>query len=253
MNRLTAVTLDDGLTVETVMYPYGTLCISSQAGCRMACPFCASGRKGLARGLTAEEMLMQAATEPNAKRITVSGIGEPLDNFEEVERFIRKSSLPVSVTTTAVNPELLIKLLQLPHNGVMISLHAGTEDAHKRLVPKAPPLVEIYEALSEAWKGMSVRSKKRVGLNYLPVEDINDSDEEIELFAENALRFSESSVHLLTLNKVHNSPFKPVSSQRREEIFSLLRGKGLNVRRANSFRRQEKGGCGTLWLKKYLD
>lgn len=253
MNRLTAVTLNDGLTVETVMYPYGTLCISSQAGCRMACPFCASGRKGLVRGLTAEEMLEQAQTEPKAKRITVSGIGEPLDNFEEVERFIRMSSLPVSVTTTASHPELLVKLLSLPHNGVMISLHGGTEEAHKKLVPKAPPLAEIYAALSEAWKVMSVRAKKKIGLNYLPVEGVNDSDEEIGVFAENALKFPESSVHLLTLNKVHNSPFKPVSNERREEIFNFLRNSGLNVRRANSFRRQEKGGCGTLWLKKYLD
>lgn len=253
MNRLTAVTLDDGLTVETVMYPYGTLCISSQAGCRMACPFCASGRRGLVRGLTAEEMLTQAETEPTAKRITVSGIGEPLDNFEEVARFIRMSLLPVSVTTTAVHPELLIRLLLLPHNGVMISLHAGTDEAHRRLVPKAPPLSEIYSALAEAWKKMSVRARKKVGLNYLPVEGINDSDMEIELFAESALKFPESSVHLLTLNKVENSPFRPVSSLRGEEIFRFLRGMGLNVRRANSFRRQEKGGCGTLWLKKYLD
>jgi 23S rRNA (adenine2503-C2)-methyltransferase len=135
----------------------------------------------------------------------------------------------------------------------MISLHGGTEEAHKKLVPKAPPLAEIYAALSEAWKVMSVRAKKKIGLNYLPVEGVNDSDEEIGVFAENALKFPESSVHLLTLNKVHNSPFKPVSNERREEIFNFLRNSGLNVRRANSFRRQEKGGCGTLWLKKYLD
>ncbi|WP_277655944.1 radical SAM protein [Seleniivibrio woodruffii] len=253
MNRLTAVDLHDGLAVETVVYPYGTVCISSQAGCRMACPFCASGRKGLVRSLTAEEMLLQVETAPSAKRVTVSGIGEPLDNFDEVARFIALCPLPVSVTTTASSTELLKKLLLLPHNGVMISIHGGTEDAHKKLVPKAPPLIEIYSALASAWEQMSVRARKRVGLNYLPVAGINDSEEEIELFAQAALKFPESSVHLLSLNKVPNSPFQPVSHARRDEIFQLLRGQGINVRRANAFRRQEKGGCGTLWLKKYID
>lgn len=162
MNTLTPVTLSDGLIVETVWYPYGTLCISSQAGCRIGCPFCASGRKGLVRSLTCEEMMVQAKTA-EAKRITISGIGEPLDNFIAVKEFIERSELPAAVTTTACS--FLVKdLLMLNHNGVMISVHAGTETAHKKLIPNTRPLKDIYDDIAQVWDTMSVRSRKSWGL-----------------------------------------------------------------------------------------
>ncbi|MGE4317865.1 MAG: radical SAM protein [Deferribacterales bacterium] len=247
MNTLTPVTLSDGLIVETVWYPYGTLCISSQAGCRIGCPFCASGRKGLVRSLTCEEMMVQAKTA-EAKRITISGIGEPLDNFIAVKEFIERSELPAAVTTTACS--FLVKdLLMLNHNGVMISVHAGTETAHKKLIPNTRPLKDIYDDIAQVWDTMSVRSRKKLGFNYLLVEGVNDSYAEIDAHIENMGRFPQASTHLLILNHVDKSPYKSPPREKYDEIYEYMRSKGLNVRRANQWRRKDLGGCGTLWLK----
>lgn len=247
MNRLIPFDLKDGLTVESVWYPYRTLCISSQAGCRVGCPFCASGRKGLVRNLTAAELLEQSLCA-DADRITVSGIGEPLDNYDAVAEFISVSKLPVSVTTTGNSPKLK-DLLMLNHNGVMISIHSGTETTHKRLIPNTRGLHEIFADIEDVWSGLSVRAKKRIGFNYLLVEGINDSLDEIDAYLKNVGRFPQAVTHLLRLNPVEKSPYKSPPDEKFNETYEYIRSKGINVRRANRWRNNELGGCGTLWLK----
>lgn len=251
-NLIIPVTLSDGLTVEAVWYPYRTLCISTQAGCAVGCPFCASGRLGLARNLTYDELIAQTDKFSDFDRVTLSGIGEPLDNFDTVMRFINDSGFKVSVTTTGRN-DALKRLMMLDHNGIMISMHAGYETTHKKLVPKTRTLDEIFADIDAVWTEMSVRAKKRVGFNYLLVEGVNDSDVEIDAFISRVSDYKEASVHLLHLNHVDKSPFKSPLEAGRDRVYDRMRAAGLNVRRANKWRKQDEGGCGTLWLKKNVD
>lgn len=248
-NRVVAVELADGLTVEAVWYPYRTLCISTQAGCAVGCPFCASGRLGLVRNLTYDELMAQTAKFSDFDRVTLSGIGEPLDNFDTVKRFITESGFKVSVTTTGRNQKLR-ELMALEHNGLMISLHSGTEAAHNRLIPKTRPLDDIFADVEDVWSGLSVRAKKRIGFNYLLVKGVNDSEEEIRTYIGRVAKYKEASTHLLHLNHVDKSPYESPSEADRDRLYGMMTDAGLNTRRANRWRRQDEGGCGTLWLKK---
>ena len=209
-NILRGLELPEGYSVETVYYESGTLCISSQAGCRMACPFCASGRAGLMRNLTPEEMHAQVAmhTDSDVKRITISGIGEPLDNLKAVTQFIEECELPVSVTTSVPNIEKLKKLITGKHNGVMLSIHSGIEDTHKELVPNAASLDDIFSALDEIWSDISVNKRKKIGFNYMLLKGVNDRVDEVRYMVERVEKFKEATVHLLVYNDVEGSSYK---------------------------------------------
>ncbi|ADD67943.1 Radical SAM domain protein [Denitrovibrio acetiphilus DSM 12809] len=250
-NVLLPLELSDGFCLETVYYESGTLCISTQAGCRMACPFCASGRVGLKRNLSSDELFTQVELHKgnDIKRVTLSGIGEPLDNFEVVKEFIKKSGYPVSVTTSVPDTEKLKELLKLSHNGVMLSFHAGFDETRKKLIPKACQLDEIFHAVSEVWSEISVNKRKKVGFNYMLLDGINDSAEELDAFAGQVTNFKEVTVHLLVCNDVSGSSFKSPSVCVFTDAYELLRNNGLNVRRANNWRKSSNGGCGTLFLK----
>lgn len=250
-NLVKPLRLHDGYVVETVFYGSGTLCISTQLGCPMSCPFCASGLPPFIRNLTAAEMREQVDiyTGEDVKRITLSGIGEPLLNFDSVQEFVSQSSLPVSLTTTVPGTKLLPQLLKMPHNGVMLSLHAGTEEIRKKLVPKAVSLSEVFDTLAEVWPDLSVNKRKKTGFNYLLLKGINDSEEETEAFIKRVLPFKGATVHLLFCNPVEKSPFASPSDGETDTVYDSMRGAGLNVRRSNNWRKSREGGCGTLFLK----
>ncbi|PLX93259.1 MAG: radical SAM protein, partial [Desulfuromonas sp.] len=119
-NQRFLIPLDDGLSVEAVYYGSGTLCLSSQAGCALRCAFCASGRLGLRRNLTLAELSLQLQHAQGRgitpKRLTLSGIGEPLHNAETVIPFLaqcREKGIPLSLTTTGCNLLRLAEILPL--------------------------------------------------------------------------------------------------------------------------------------------
>lgn len=248
-NRVTAFELHDGYAVETVWYESGTLCISTQAGCSMSCPFCASGRAGLKRNLTTDELRAQILMHKDVKRLTLSGIGEPLNNIENVCRFISESDLPVSVTTSVPDTANLKKILNISHNGLMLSLHAGTSHTHKKLIPKAADIDSVFDLLKEQWFNMSGNKRRKTGFNYLLFEGINDTDEEVTAFIRRVKYFKEATVHLLYCNPVENSRYTSPPAEISDSIFRIMKDAGLNVRRANRSRREAQGGCGTLFLK----
>jgi len=252
-NHKFAVLLADGLAVEAVWYPSGTLCLSTQVGCALRCPFCASGANGLRRNLTTDELWLQVELARQCghtiSRLTLSGIGEPLHNLATVASFVtdcHRQGLPVSLTTTGAPPERFLDLLALPHNGVMLSLHAGTSATHRLLIPHGPDLDTLWPLFTDCLDNLSRRSRRRIGINYLLLRGINDTPNEIAALCERLRHWPDLTLHLLTLNPVPGSNWRSPESEAIAALHKELTDAGLNVRRANRWRQQQEGGCGTL-------
>ena len=248
-----AVPLNDGLRVEAVYYGSGTLCLSTQAGCALGCRFCASGRGGLRRNLTLGEMRgqLEAARDRGLKprRLTLSGIGEPLHNFAMVAELLQHIPLPVSLTTTGGPLEHLAAALALPHNGLMLSLHAGSEEVRRRLLPRAPGLGPLAECVTRCLTALPRRARRRFGVNYLLLDGVNDSRRELDGLLRLLANWPEATLHLLACNPVPGSPFASPAEERFAAAFRYLAERHPHVRRPNRWRRQVQGGCGTLFMK----
>jgi len=250
------VPLTDGLAVEAVYYGSGTLCVSSQAGCALGCPFCASGSRGLLRNLSPGEMVLQLTAAVHRgfvpKRVTVSGIGEPLHNAAAVLAFMdlcRGKALPVSLTTTGSPLRTLREFLPLPHNGLMLSLHAGSAATHRHLIPKGPDYEQLWTLLGQVLPSCSRRRRRKIGINYLLLDGITDTDRELSLLMQRLGPFPELSLHLLTCNPVSGSPFRSPPLEKIAAVGDLLSGHGFNVRMPNRWRSRAEGGCGTLFVR----
>jgi 23S rRNA (adenine2503-C2)-methyltransferase len=251
-NTKFAVELDDGAVVEAVVYRRHTLCVSSQVGCAVGCPFCASGRRGLLRNLTLDEMVAQVEQarpfEPSLQRITISGVGEPLHNAATVEAFLhwcRKQSLAPSLTTSGGTADKLRHFIDLPHNGLTVSVHAGSEPMRRKLVPHGPTLASVLDTVESAFPKLSRSRRRRLSLAYLLLEGWNDDPNETRAFAERA-RGIGASVYLYRLNPVAGSAFQPAREERYQQVVTAWRSAGLEVRRSSLARTEDNGGCGTL-------
>lgn len=251
-NHRFAVELDDGAVVESVIYRGHTLCVSCQVGCAVGCPFCASGRPGLLRNLTHDEMVGQVdqarAHAPDLRRVTVSGVGEPLHNFGAVSAFVdtcRAMGLAPSVTTSGGPTGKLRELFSLPHNGLTISVHAGTETTRRRIVPRGPSLAALLRIVEEGFGKLSRSRRRRVSLGYLLLAGVNDGDGEVEAFAGMVAPLG-VSVYLYRLNHVPGSAFRPASEERYQAVYDAWTAHGMEVRRSSLARVEENGGCGTL-------
>lgn len=251
-NRRFRVALDDGASVEAVLYRGDSLCVSSQVGCAVACPFCASGARGLARALSQEELWGQVeqvrARGHGVARVTVSGVGEPLHNHEAVRAFVercREEGVRVSLTTSGGPLSRLAEWLALPHNGLTISVHAGSEATRARLVPRAPALAPLFELLAERLPALSRKRRKKLALAYLLIAGENDAEHELDAFVARAAPLA-LTVHLYAYNSVPTSGHRPVTRARYEEVFERMRAAGLSVRMSSQARVEANGGCGTL-------
>lgn len=252
-NQKFLVPLADGLAVEAVWYGSGTLCISSQVGCALGCPFCASGFNGWRRNLSLEELLVQVEAAKvrgyPLQRVTVSGVGEPLLNSQAVASFVdvcRRLKVPVSLTTTGSPLPVLREFLRLPHNGLMLSLHAGTAGTHRRLIPHGPEMGALWSLLEDEWPGLSRRTRRKIGINYLLLSGHNDCFDELSALAGQLCRLPEVTLHLLTCNPVCGSRFFSPSAAAVDAAHGFFAAQGLNVRRPNRWRTSAEGGCGTL-------
>ena len=251
-NRRFRVELDDGAAVEAVLYRGDTLCVSSQVGCAVRCPFCASGANGLTRGLMPDELWGQVeqvrALGHQVLRVTVSGVGEPLHNHEHVRDFVqrcRAHGIGPSLTTSGGPLLRLREWLALPHNGLTISVHAGTEATRAQLVPKGPALAALFAELHAQLPALTRTRRKKVALAYLLIADVNDRDEELDAFISAVLPLG-LAVHLYAYNSVPTSAHRPQSRARYEAVYARMREAGLVVRMSSQARIEANGGCGTL-------
>lgn len=252
--------LADGNMVESVWMRYkhgNSVCISSQVGCRMGCRFCASTLNGLVRNLTPAEMLDQiyAITLETGERVSnvvVMGSGEPLDNYENLLRFLTLltdenglniSQRNVTVSTCGLVPqmrELAKEKLQIT---LALSLHAATDEKRRTLMPVA----ERYslEELMKACAFYFEQTGRRITFEYSLVRDVNDTRQDAETLAA-LIRGLNCHVNLIPVNPVREREY--VQSERRavEAFAALLQKKGVNATVRRELGRDIDGACGQL-------
>lgn len=259
-NRRFVLGLPDGGRVEAVIYRGDSLCISAQVGCAVGCPFCASGAQGLDRPLSLAELRGQiemvqglvSEQDPKIARVTVSGVGEPLHNQSAVEAlcdWCAGQALPLSITTSGGPLGHLERwITEIPHRGLTVSVHAGSEEARARMVPKGPALGPLFETLASGVGKTTNARKKKIALAYLVIAGINDSDAEVDAFIDRVAPLG-LKTHLYRYNPVPTSDLCGVSMERYHELADRIRNRGVQVRRSSQARTRENGGCGTLVAK----
>jgi 23S rRNA (adenine2503-C2)-methyltransferase len=251
-NERWLVRLCDGTTVECVLYRGDTLCVSSQVGCAVRCPFCASGASGLGRQLALPELVGQVAAVQalgrRLARVTVSGVGEPLHNHAVVRAFVehcRTQRIWPSLTTSGGPLHRLREWLHSAHNGLTISVHAGSEPVRARMVPNGPALAPLFDVLGAELPRMTQRRRRKTALAYLVIDGVNDGDAEIDAFVARARPLG-LKVHLYAYNPVPTSVFTRLPEARYHAIYTRMVATGLRVRMSSQARIEANGGCGTL-------
>ncbi len=255
--------LHDGDFVESVVmkYKYGyTICVSSQVGCKMGCAFCASTLGGFKRGLIPGEILSQlyCAQRDLGERIShivLMGMGEPLDNYDNVMRFlglvtdekgVNISMRNISLSTCGLVPkieDMIEKHLQLT---LSISLHAPDNELRSKIMPinKRYPVDELLKAC----KKYVAETSRRISFEYAMLAGINDSDECARLLA-SKLKGMLCHVNLIPVNEVAESPFKPSSPERVERFVEILGKSGVNATVRRKLGSDIDASCGQLRLK----
>ena len=255
--------LKDGNAVETVLmrYKYGnTVCISSQVGCRQGCVFCASTIGGLIRNLSPAEMLNEVLyTELDSgykiSNIVLMGIGEPLDNFDNVIKFlslvndsdgmnIGMRHISLSTCGLAENVDKLAESnLQLT---LSVSLHAPDNETRTKLMPvnRVCDIDSLLCSCEDYYK----KTGRRISFEYAMIDKINDSDEQAKLLAKHASKIG-AHINLIPLNYVKERDLKPSSSARIKRFYSILEENKANVTIRRRLGSDIDASCGQLRKK----
>lgn len=257
--------LTDGNTIEAVLLRYrhgNSVCISTQVGCQMGCRFCASTIGGLQRNLTASEMLAQLLaiyrdwpTEEEEKRIShvvLMGIGEPLENYEEVMKFLRLVHEPAGFNISYRNITLstsgliwgIRKLMkeELPIT-LAVSLHAPNDALRSTLMPinKKNPLKQLIPVCNEYGESTG----RRVTYEYILIDRVNDRVEHARELA-NLLRGSLAHVNLIPLNPVEERDFNPSKPEAVTKFRDILSERGISVTVRRELGKEIDAACGQL-------
>ena len=255
--------LSDGNCVETVLmrYHYGnTVCISTEVGCRMGCAFWASTIGGLVRRLEPFEMLdqvlfTQVDSGLQVSHIVLMGIGEPLDNFDNVMRFLELVNSPegmnismrhISLSTCGLVPkidELAKRKLQI---SLAISLHGSNDAIRDRIMPvnKAYPSEELLEACRRYYAATS----RRIHFEYAMIDGVNDREEHARELLKR-LKGISAHVNLIPLNHVEESPLKPSSRAAVARFQKILEDGGIPATVRRTLGGDIDASCGQLRRK----
>lgn len=262
--------LVDGECVESVLMKYehgNTLCVSSQAGCAMGCKFCASTLNGRVRNLTPSEILGQAAkaAHDSGERvdgIVMMGIGEPLDNYDNVIRFLRLVSHEkgmgiglrhISLSTCGLVP----KIYSLAEEGLpvtlSVSLHAWDDSVRDELMPvnRKYKIAQLLEACRKYFE----RTGRRVSFEYTLIAGKNDSKEDAAQLARVIRQGMRAPTHvnLILLNEVKETGLKTPARQRAREFAAELDRNGVNATIRRKLGSDIDASCGQLRLKKLAE
>ena len=253
--------LSDGNCVESVLMRYqhgNTVCISCQVGCRMGCAFCASTIAGKVRDLTPAEMadqvlFTQLDSGAPISNIVLMGIGEPLDNFDTVLRFLTLVNHPdglnigmrhISLSTCG----LTRKIDKLAQHGLQltlsVSLHAPDDETRSRIMPVNQGVG--VERLMETCRRYFETTGRRISYEYAMIDGVNDADWQADLLAKR-LKGAPAHVNLIPLNEVEESPLKP--SRRVAAFQKRLEGHGVTVTVRRRLGGDIDASCGQLRRK----
>lgn len=252
--------LPDGEFVESVLmkYKYGySICVSTQVGCRMGCKFCASTLDGVVRSLAPSEILSQIYTAQRNENIIIShcvlmGMGEPLDNFESVMKFLslvtdedgqNMSMRHISLSTCGIVPriyELAEKRMQLT---LSVSLHAPNDKIRSSMMPVNKKWG--VDELLEACRAYADITHRRISFEYAMVKGVNDSDECARELAER-LRGMLCHINLIPVNEVKETRCSRSEKERTEAFASVLEKKGFAVTVRRTLGSDINASCGQL-------
>jgi 23S rRNA (adenine2503-C2)-methyltransferase len=257
----------DGSLVESVLMKYPdriTMCVSSQAGCGMGCPFCATGQAGLTRNLSTAEIVSQVVAgarslkgDGRVSNIVFMGMGEPLANYKSVLAAVHRITDPVpgglgisqrSITVSTVGLVPAIGKLADEELSVRLalSLHAPDDDLRDELVP-INKRFKIAEALDAAW-GYAARTGRRVSIEYALIRDINDQAWRADLLGR-LLKGHLAHVNLIPLNPTPGSKWTASRRQDQDEFVRRLEAHGVPVTIRDTRGREIDGACGQLAAK----
>ena len=252
--------LDDGEFIESVVmkYKYGrSICVSTEIGCNMGCRFCASTMGGMKRRLSAGEMLAQVYSASRDLKAPIShcvlmGMGEPLDNYDEVVRFIRLLSSPeghdmsvrhISLSTSGIVPGILKLADEELSITLSISLHAPNDQIRSSLMPVNSRwnVDEVLEACRQYQKICS----RRISFEYAMISGVNDSPECAKELA-HRLRGIMSHINLIPVNEVPGTPFRRSGDDAIKEFEDILSSRGFPVTVRRRLGSDINASCGQL-------
>ena len=258
--------LKDGNCVEGVLmrYKYGvSLCISTQVGCRMGCRFCASTLEGRVRDLTAGEMLGEvlcanrylAPEGEKVSHVVLMGSGEPLDNYDNVIRFLRllreeegvKLSLRnVSLSTCGIVPKMYALADENLPVTLCVSLHAPNDEIRKETMPVA--FTWSIDEILQACRNYIRKTGRRVIFEYALSDGVNAGQEQARELADR-LRGMQCHVNLIPLNVVEERDLKGVTEENVRRFLKILQERNISATRRREMGDDIEGACGQLRRK----
>jgi 23S rRNA (adenine2503-C2)-methyltransferase len=271
--------LHDGALVESVLMRYPdrvTICVSSQAGCGMACPFCATGQGGLQRNMSTAEIVEQvidgarklsrgeipgghpADGKERVSNVVFMGMGEPLANYKAVIGAVRQLVTPtpdglgisargITVSTVGLVPRMHQLAAERIPVTLALSLHAPDDELRDELVP-INTRWQVDEVLDAAWEYAKV-TKRRVSIEYILIRDINDQAFRADLLAKKLRRrgnWGWVHVNLIPLNPTPGSKWTASRRRDEDEFVRRLEAKGVPVTVRDTRGREIDGACGQL-------
>ena len=255
--------LRDGNAIETVLMRYdhgNTVCISSQVGCRQGCAFCASTIGGLVRNLSPSEMLdevlfSQLDSGERVSNIVIMGIGEPLDNYDNVIKFLRLVNHPdglnigmrhISLSTCGIVDGMDALAKEDLQITLAVSLHAPDDETRSRLMP-ANRYCGVDE-LIKACKRYFDRTGRRISFEYSMIDGVNDSPHQAEKLAQIAVKLG-AHINLIPLNHVEEREFGPSKKDNLKAFCRVLEAKGANYTIRRKLGGDVDASCGQLRRK----
>lgn len=255
--------LFDGNFVEAVLmqHDYGlSVCVSSEVGCNMGCAFCESGRLKKVRNLDSYEMVQQILLiEDDIKKrissVVIMGIGEPLDNYDNVLDFIKIindakglaiGARHITLSTCGMIPKMKDLINEALQINLAVSLHAPNSQLRDKIMPinKAYKLNDLMDTIKEYIQ----KTNRRVTIEYVMLNNVNDNDTQaLELAA--LLKGLNVYVNLIPYNETNHIEFKRSSKDRILKFYDILKKKGINVTIRREFGSNIDAACGQLRSK----
>ena len=255
--------LHDDNFIEAVLmeHDYGlSICVSSEVGCNMGCAFCESGRLKKVRNLEAYEMveqilLVEADINKRISSVVIMGIGEPLDNYDNVLDFIKIindakgiaiGARHITLSTCGLIPKIYDLMNEELQINLAISLHAPNTQLRDKLMPvnKAYSLDKLIDTIKEYIK----KTNRRVTIEYVMLSNVNDNDDQAFELA-SLLKGMNVYVNLIPYNETNHVEFKKSSKERIMHFYDVLKKRGINVTIRKEFGSKIDAACGQLRSK----